>query len=150
MALIPSTRKSFLRNDQNKSGLFSFLSKEIVRTQVPQQIIVSTCADSVVSSSTEVDLNKMSRCTHEEADIRVFLHAADCLKQGHMKVIIRTADTNVVVLAISVGERNKDGRVVCCIWDWKIFQIHCNPRNCFKSCCRQIKSFACLSRCNWL
>ena len=32
------------------------------------------------------------------------LHAADWLKQGHKKVKIRTADTDVVVLAISVVE----------------------------------------------
>ena len=35
-------------------------------------------------------------------------------------------------------------------WDRKTFQIHCSPCNCFKSWCRQIKSFACLSSCNWL
>ena len=29
-----------------------------------------------------------------------------------------------------------------CIWDWKTFQIHCSPRDCFKSWFRQIKSFA--------
>ena len=49
----------------------------------------------------------MDACTHEEADTRVFLHAADWLKQGHKKVIIRTADTNVVVLAISFVEEIK-------------------------------------------
>ena len=43
--------------------------------------------------------------------------------------------------------RNKGGRAVGCIWDWKTFQIHCNPG---KYWCRQIKSFACLSHCNWL
>ena len=43
--------------------------------------------------------------------------------------------------------RNKGGRAVGCIWDWKTFQIYCNPG---KYWCRQIKSFACLSHCNWL
>ena len=46
--------------------------------------------------------------------------------------------------------RNKGGRAFGCIWDWKTFQIHCSPRDCFKSWCKQIKSFACLSCCNWL
>ena len=53
------------------------------------------------------DLNNMSGCTHEEADTRVFLRAADCVKQGHKKIIIRIADTDVVVLAISVVEEIK-------------------------------------------
>ena len=79
LASLPSNWKSFLRNDENKN-------------------------DSVVSSSTEAELNHMSGCTHEEADTRVFLHAADCVKQDHKKIIIRTADTDVVVLAISVVE----------------------------------------------
>ena len=45
--------------------------------------------------------------------------------------------------------QNKGGRAVGCIWNWKTFQTHCSPRDCFKSWCRQIKNFACLSRCNW-
>ena len=37
----------------------------------------------------------MSGCTHEEADTRIFLHVD--------KIIIQIADTDVVVLAISVS-----------------------------------------------
>jgi len=76
LAPLPSTWKS-LKNDENKSDLFCFLSKEIERTPVSRKILVSTCGDSVVSSSTEIDLTHMSGCTHEEADTRVFLHAAE-------------------------------------------------------------------------
>ena len=68
LAPLPSTWKSFLKNDENKSDLFCFLSKEIERTPVSRKILVSICGDNVVSSSTEVDLNHMSGCTHEEAD----------------------------------------------------------------------------------
>ena len=92
--------------DENKSDLVCLLSKEIERTQVSRKILVSTCSDSVVSSSTEVDLNNMSGCTHEEADTRAFLHVAGCVKQGQ-KAILPTADTDVVVLAISVVEKIK-------------------------------------------
>ena len=77
LAPLPSTWKSFLNKPEEKSDLFCFLSKEIERTPVSRKILVSTCGDSVVSSSTEVDLNHMSGCTHEEADTRVFLHAAE-------------------------------------------------------------------------
>ena len=77
LAPLPSTWKSFLKNDENKSDLFCFLSKEIERSPVSRKILVSTCGKSMVSSSTEVDLNHMSGCTHEEADTRVFLHAAE-------------------------------------------------------------------------
>ena len=43
----------------------------------------------------------MSGCT------RVFLHAADCVKLGQKQIIIRTVDTDVVVLLISVVEKIK-------------------------------------------
>ena len=103
-----------MRNDENKSDRFSFLCKEIEKTQVPRKIFVSTCGDSVVSSYTEADLNSISGCTHEEADARVFFHATDCVKQDHKKIIIRTADTDIVLLEISVIE---GGRAAGCIWD---------------------------------
>jgi len=57
---------------------FAFFPKEKrERTPISRKILVPTCGDSVVSISTEVDLNHMSGCTHEEADTRVFLHAAE-------------------------------------------------------------------------
>ena len=77
LAPLPSTWKSLLKNDENKSDPFCFLSKEIERTPVSRKILVSICGDSVVSSSTEVDLNHMSGYTHKEADTRIFLHAAE-------------------------------------------------------------------------
>ena len=82
MAPLPSTWKSFLKNYENKSDLFCFLSTTTTtttneRSPASRKILVSTCGDSVVSSSTEVDLTHMSGCTHEEADTRVFLHAAE-------------------------------------------------------------------------
>ena len=85
LAPLPSTWKSFSKDDGNKSDLFRFLSRETKRTPVFRKILVSTCGDSVVSSSAETD--HMNGCIHEEADTRGFLHAAE-------EVIIRTADTD--------------------------------------------------------
>ena len=71
LAPLPSTWKSFLKSD-----LFCFLSTTTTTksktTPVSRKILVSTWGDSVVSSSTEVDLNHTSGCTHEEADARIF------------------------------------------------------------------------------
>jgi len=52
-------------------------------------------------SSIDVDLNNLAPCYHEEADTRLFLHAADAIKKGSRKLCIRTVDTDVVVIAIS-------------------------------------------------
>ena len=59
---------------------------------------MSTYGDSVISTSG----NDFVACTHEEADTRIMIHVADCASQGHTKVCIRTVDTDVVALAVSV------------------------------------------------
>ena len=44
----------------------------------------------------------LSPCTHEEADTRMFLHAADAVQQGDRKILLRTVDTDVLLLAVFV------------------------------------------------
>ena len=43
----------------------------------------------------------LAPCDHEEADTRLFLHARHCAQNGHKKVVIRSVNTYVVVLAIA-------------------------------------------------
>ena len=40
-------------------------------------------------------------CTQEEADTRIFVHVSDAVNQGHSRVMIRTVDSDVLVLAIA-------------------------------------------------
>ena len=46
-------------------------------------------------------------CSHEEADTRLFLHVADAVKKGYRKLLVRTADTDVVGVAIATLNRTK-------------------------------------------
>ena len=46
-------------------------------------------------------------CSHEEADTRLFLHMADAVKKGYRKLLVRTVDTDVVVVAIATLNRTK-------------------------------------------
>ena len=46
-------------------------------------------------------------CSHEEADSRLFLHVADAVKNGYRKLLVRTVDTDVVVVAIATLNRTK-------------------------------------------
>ena len=48
------------------------------------------------------DSSSLVPCLHEEADTRMFVHAADASNRGHKKSIIRIVDTLVVVLAVYV------------------------------------------------
>ena len=46
----------------------------------------------------------ISPCSHEEADTRMLLHAAHAAICGHGKILIKTVDTDVVVLAVSQAQ----------------------------------------------
>ena len=39
--------------------------------------------------------------THEEEDTRMVLHAAEAVQEGHRKIVLRTVDTDVLVLSDS-------------------------------------------------
>ena len=103
-APIPSDWKGFLRNDANKQDFCAFLAKEIEKCKVSGKQIMSTCHENVCSSG-DIFLGNLAPCTQEEADTRLLLHAADCVKQEHSIIIIRTSDTDVVVLAISLSQQ---------------------------------------------
>lgn len=40
-------------------------------------------------------------CTHEEADTRLVLHLADAAENGYKRIVVRTADTDVVVILVA-------------------------------------------------
>ena len=53
-----------------------------------------------ISSDPDADLSFISPCNHEEADTRVFLHTKDMTLKGHKSILIRTVDTDVLVLSL--------------------------------------------------
>ena len=90
---------------QTSKTFLAFLAKEIEKCKVSGTQIVSTCHESIVCSSGDISLGNLAPCTQEEADTRLLLHAADCVRQQHSIIIIRTSDTDVVVLAISLSQQ---------------------------------------------
>ena len=53
----------------------------------------------VVSNAAVRDKSQLEPCTQEEADI--MLHVMDAANQGHQRSLIRTADTDVLILAVA-------------------------------------------------
>ena len=47
-------------------------------------------------------MSALQPTNHEEADTRLFLHVADAVYSGHKSVLIRTTDSDVVVIAVQV------------------------------------------------
>ena len=68
-----------------------------------KQLIVSYGSD--VLSVPKIGENRLMPCSQEEADTRMLLHLADGGQQGLKRVMIRTVDTDVVVLAIALRDR---------------------------------------------
>lgn len=65
--------------------------------------IYTTHGEGVLSSTKRTDMCILAPCTHEEADTRLMLHVLDASSSGHKRIKIRSNDTDVIVLAISVA-----------------------------------------------
>ena len=99
---MPTKWKDFLRVDANKTELFSFLSQESARLSTEDgKEVYATHGREVLCSSEESDLANLAPCSQEEPDTRLLLHVVDAVQKGSKKVVIRTVDTDVVVVAAS-------------------------------------------------
>ena len=65
--------------------------------------IYATHGELALSSANRFEMNTLEPCSHEEADTRLMLHALDATLCGHRRIQVRSNDSDVVVLAISVA-----------------------------------------------
>ena len=93
--------------DDNKTELFSFLSHHVTLLETEGKAVYATDGHDVLCSMAQIDLTGLVPCSHEEADIRLFLHVADAVKKGYIKLLVRTIDTDIVVVAIATLNRTK-------------------------------------------
>jgi len=101
---LPVDWNSFLRVDDNKTKLFKYLAEQTIAIQDKGKEVLSTSDCSVLTNSRE-NTARISPCSHEEADTRLLLRAFDAEKEGYRKVMLRTVDTDVVVLAVAFFSR---------------------------------------------
>ena len=100
-APVPRNWHDFMRCDENKTALFLFLADQMCRNKLLNgKLLIGSKDTNVKCSDTSYNTSLLQSCSHEEADTRMLLHAADMVNAGHMKILIRTVDTDVVVLAI--------------------------------------------------
>jgi hypothetical protein len=107
-SVVPSNWEVFLREDENKTELFGYLALQIVSADFGTKEVFVTKGEHVLSNSSSFGsgnvsehLSLLSPCSQEEADTRMLLHASDAAKKGHKKIMLRTADTDVVVIAVA-------------------------------------------------
>ena len=63
--------------------------------------IVATHGTKVLGSPPMTVGDNMPPCSHEEADTRMMVHVTDAVGNDHKSIMIRPADTDVVVLAVA-------------------------------------------------
>ena len=98
---VPRNWQDFLRSDDDKKELFTFLSEQAMTIVIEGKQIVATHGTKVLCSPPLMVGSTLSPCSHEEADTRMMVHVADAVGNGHKSIMIRTADTDVVVLAVA-------------------------------------------------
>ena len=78
--------------------------------EFPGLVIVTR--DDEVLSSAPCDRAGLMSCTHEEADTRMFVHASDGAEHGMDNILLRSVETDAVVICISMAQK-----IGCdCLW----------------------------------
>ena len=67
----------------------------------------ATDGNDVLCSMAHIDLTGLVPRSHEEGDTRLFLHVADAVKKDYRILLVRTVDTDVVVVATATLNRTK-------------------------------------------
>ena len=103
----PSTlRSNFLHNSENKNELNEYLVNKLISFHNNHRILIVSYKSGVLCSNIKLEpSSKILNCTSEEADPRLVRHTRDALLQDYSFVMVRTIDTDVLVLLISLTFR---------------------------------------------
>lgn len=104
-APFPNNWQEILRNNENKKALFCLLAQALTDDTFKNagngKHLASTLETEIVSSLSDHSSGLLQLCSYEEANTRMLLHEADLVHAGYRKILLRTVDTDVVVLPIS-------------------------------------------------
>ena len=67
----------------------------------PNEQLILSSGDSVVCVPEREATSSLSPCNHEEADSRLMVRLADAVSEGCEKFMIRTVDSDVVVVGVA-------------------------------------------------
>ena len=101
---VPRNWQQFLCEEGNKTELFAFFVEHNRHILVTDKQIVTTNSSGVVCILPK-NTSYLAPCNHEEADTRMIVHLADALRDSFHKIMLRSSDTDVVVLAVAAVAR---------------------------------------------
>ena len=95
---LPGNWPDFLCDPKNKQELFTLISSIIASTAWPsgKQVFITSGTNVVGTDSCHF----MMPCNHEEGDTRILIHLINALEHGSSICLVRTVDTDVVVILI--------------------------------------------------
>ena len=99
-----STGRAFCDRMKTKTIFFHYLAESVTALQLPGVEIMTTSGADVLSSYL-VETEGLTSCNHEEADTRIFIHVKHASARGLKMVLIKTVDTDVVVLVIAYARK---------------------------------------------
>ena len=102
---LPRDWKEFLRDESNKKELFRLLAQCDASIHSGEKQVVSSHGQGVLSTLPLEDISRLAPCTQEEADTRMFLHVADPVKSGFLRIVVRSVDTDILVLAVALVQK---------------------------------------------
>ena len=94
------------------------LARELGKQNTNENTIIATSLENVICKNFLVNLASLAPCNHEEADTRIFLHILHAARSGHLKICIRTVDTDVVVIALSMFDKLQIQELWMRVWRW--------------------------------
>ena len=90
----------FLQDATNKEELFNLPKEDVVKYDYPpSRLVYITSGSHVKSNCADVSL---SANDHQETDNRICLRVDDALNEGATTIVVRTVDTDVVVILVGI------------------------------------------------
>ena len=90
-----------LSDIDSKSALFTCCSEKLLSLfEEKDCAFVSNIGEDTKCSKPEMDLTDLNPYGHEEADTGMFLRAKHAASHGHRKVLMRTVDSDIIIIAI--------------------------------------------------
>ena len=97
---IPGNWSEFLRDITNKVELFKYLSGEVMQWFHSGGDIYITMSNGTTVGHVGPGEDMKTVCNQEEADTRIILHIIHALNSGFSSILIKTSDSDVIVILI--------------------------------------------------
>ena len=95
---IPGKWQDVLKDSDNKKELFAFLSEKVGTTQFPDgKVVIITSGQNVLITGKDLS---MPDNDHEEAVTKMLRHLQNALQTGSCTCLVRTVDTDVIVIIL--------------------------------------------------